>query len=507
MNRVWRVENTSNGVANAKGLVELGDTGTIAYFEGDRCTVYSAEAGQIVYDWHASESIINVLDNDGDGIPFVMTMNGGIGTPVTGEGNDVLSVTYYLTDQIRNIEVNKGIYVNKSFGTDIIYYKANVVDEDFKEVEDASISYLGEKHIDDNVLAVTTQSDDGALLLLINPSDQSLIAKHLVGPGAGISTGFKLLGADEDYVYMVKNNTDGIFVISAPIKGGDFTETQVNDRYVRPGITGYLNDGKIAFYDHDNKNYYCCLWDTKTQQTARFELSADDFFTPDIPPMYDKDLDRVYLTGQEEDLILDASSGKTTKVSLPESWDITNKVVYDKSHKEVWITDGKNIASVKEDGSVRLVLSCEGRTPLGFVIDKDTDGKTDLIYVAYSEGELVRYSADTGEFIASSVISNYVDTRPNATFEFDHGNKALYLQCGELTSVVDMNSWVETAYIQDSFGHHRPTDRFFALSIESSSNRRIGSYKHYDLNDLIAKARDILKDQKMPEDMRTRYGL
>ena len=507
MKQVWREESTSTGVAEIKGLLELGDAGTIAYFEGNRCAVYTVAEGKIVYDWRTSESIVNVIDSDGDGIPFVMTINGGIGTPLINEGNEALSITYYLTDKIKNIEVNGGIYLNKSFGTDIIYYRANVVDEEFKEVDDLSIGYLGDKYIDDNVLALTTQVDDGAQLILIDPADQSVIAKHLIGPGAGVTSGFSILGADEDYVYVVNSDSEGIFVIQAPIKGGDFIKTQVNDRYVRPGITGNLNDGKIAFYDHDNKKYICCLWDTKTKETARFDLSADEGFSPDIPPVYDKDLDCVYLTGQKGDLILDASSGKTTAVSLPENWDVTDKVVYDKVRRVIWITDGKSIASVKEDGSIGLTLSCEGRTPLGFVIEKDTDGKTDLIYVAYSEGELVRYSIDTGDFIASSVISNYVDTRPDATFEFDHANKIMYIQSGELTSVVDMNSWVETAYVQDSFGHHRPTDRFFALSIVSSSDKRIGSYKHYDLNDLIAKARNILKDQKMPEDMRTRYGL
>lgn len=76
----------------------------------------------------------------------------------------------------------------------------------------------------------------------------------------------------------------------------------------------------------------------------------------------------------------------------------------------------------------------------------------------------------------------------------------------ELISVVDMDSWVETAYITSAIGRHIPTDRFYTTS-QPSRESSVGYFRHYDLADLIAKANKLLEGQKMPDEMRTEYGL
>ena len=507
MRQVWRVENVSTGVAEAKGFVELGAIDAIAYYEGNRCAVYSVSDGSVLYDWNTSESIVDVSDRDGDGSPLLMTSEGGIASPLTSAGNDVLNVTYDLADNIRELTVNNGIYLRQRYGSAIIYYNTNVCDEEWQQTQDVSLNLIGDRYIDDNVLAILTITDEGVQLIMIDPADNTVKKKYTAAPGETIISGYRILGADDKNVYVIKDKSEGISVLSFPISGGDMEEITLSDRYMNSQITGFLSCGKIGFFTHDHKEYTCCLWDTVSGKTDSFALDGIEDLDPVLPPVYGKDMNTIYIASETGDILVDTGSGKITKIALPENWEETETIVYTADLQGYLVSDGNRIVLVKQDGSLALNIFCEGNIPLGFDSGRSPDGTRELIYVAYSEGKLVRYDATNGEFVASTSISAYYNATPDAVFEFDYDKGYLYIQMVDLTDIVDMRSWVEIAYIRNSIGHHGPTDRFYALSFSSSHEKGLGYYRHYDLNDLIAKARNILKDQKMPEEMKTQYGL
>ena len=89
----------------------------------------------------------------------------------------------------------------------------------------------------------------------------------------------------------------------------------------------------------------------------------------------------------------------------------------------------------------------------------------------------------------------------------DRNEILIYISEEELTNVIETESWVEQAYIENCLGHHRLTDRFFTYSYKDSEECEVGYFRHYSLDDLIKKARDFLQGTEMSEATKTEYGI
>ena len=76
-----------------------------------------------------------------------------------------------------------------------------------------------------------------------------------------------------------------------------------------------------------------------------------------------------------------------------------------------------------------------------------------------------------------------------------------------LTDVVSMEDWIEYAYIQNGLGHHSGTDTFYSFSYVEDGLYYLGYFRHYTLEDLIARAQTMLNGTEMSDEMRSRYGL
>ena len=127
--------------------------------------------------------------------------------------------------------------------------------------------------------------------------------------------------------------------------------------------------------------------------------------------------------------------------------------------------------------------------------------------VACADGSLYRYDAATGEFIGETVISSYSNYNPEVEFSFDYDAGYLYVQQYQLTNVINLNNWSEEAIIEHSFGHHVGTDRFFTYSWEDEDDIHVGFFRHYTLEELIKRAQEMIGDNVMSDEFRSRYGL
>ena len=56
-------------------------------------------------------------------------------------------------------------------------------------------------------------------------------------------------------------------------------------------------------------------------------------------------------------------------------------------------------------------------------------------------------------------------------------------------------------------GYHSPTDTFPCISKDNEYKYHLGYFRHYTLDDLIKKAKDILKDHEMPQEQKDAYGI
>ena len=500
----WQKEFDFSAVLENMRLVEMGES--VAYYEGNKCTVYNVADGEVLYDWDAAESIVFVNFKKGDDYPLIMTRDGYMATPWLAQGNNVLSSSLTLADKIRQMEVNRGIYVRRSYSSDILYYKASVSDDEWEQTPDIQYDYMSDSYMDDNVIVLILIDDEGASLYMIDPVTNKLIRRDVLIPGEKTAPGYRILGADEKNVYVLCSKTEGVFVMSFPLDGGQKSEEQIYDKYVASQTLGFVNEGTTSVLDFGMDKGELVTYDFINKKREVYDINIENKTVLKIAPQYYKAINKAYIAGSDRDFIHDTASGTDTKVDLPSDWEGTSKIVYSPELSGFLVCDGRKIILVKPDGSIGLDIYCDGKIPLGYAVNKDPSSDKNVIYAAYSEGNLVRYDTDTGKIIASSRISNYYNAKPNAEFVFDFANKTLYIHMQELISVVDMDSWVETAYIENSIGRHIPTDRFYTTS-QPSRDSVIGYFRHYDLADLIAKAKKMLGGQEMSDDMRGEYGI
>ena len=137
----------------------------------------------------------------------------------------------------------------------------------------------------------------------------------------------------------------------------------------------------------------------------------------------------------------------------------------------------------------------------------EPDVEDSVLLVSFSEGSLMKYNCSTGEFISKSDITSYDSVTYRSKYRIDTENRILYIISDKLVDIVDLDSWLEIAYVPYCFGYHEGTERFFTVSYESSREQMLGYYRRYTLEDLVKKAEKILDGTEMSAEMRAEYGL
>ena len=72
---------------------------------------------------------------------------------------------------------------------------------------------------------------------------------------------------------------------------------------------------------------------------------------------------------------------------------------------------------------------------------------------------------------------------------------------------MDTKNWVEMAAVQQCFGYDMPRDRIITYSNLVDEEYRIGYFKHYTLEELIQKGKDILGGLELTEEQKSYYGI
>ena len=104
-------------------------------------------------------------------------------------------------------------------------------------------------------------------------------------------------------------------------------------------------------------------------------------------------------------------------------------------------------------------------------------------------------------------MSSFRSKNGDVTFDYASSDGLLFCQNSIITSVIDLDTWYEETCVVNSFGHHRPTNRYFTYSYKTTDEYYLGYFNHYSTEELIQKARDILKGTEMSDENKSLYGL
>ena len=503
----WESSFYNANITYTKGFINLPETKMIAFYSGDHCTAYDINSGVTKYDWVTGNPIIDTSDRDGDGVPIFITVEGGLGMPVSSNDSQALSYRLYFADNIRQAEVNNGVYVLSKNYNQIIYYGTSVYDEDWTGIiEDLDISSITQQYSDEKVIAFTTSYQPPYELYLIDPNKADLIAKVSIDIEGGSIGNSRILGRIKDYLYVLYGDSNGLLVYKVSLSDGKYEKIKLKGDNFRSTKDASICDDKIIYtYRDEDWKRYACIFDPESDKTQEFEIDITD--TLNVAPFYSESAGIIYLSGLDDDFIVNVNDDEAERVSLPSDWSKTSCIAISDDATELAVSDEANILVMDTHGTIKSTIYCGGHKPAGFVFYNEPDIEESVLLVAFSEGSLMKYRCSTGEFVSKSDISAYEAFSDNAEFMIDQENKLLYITIDRLVDIVDLDSWLEIACVEECFGYHKGTDRFYTTSFTDSRHKQIGYFKHYTTEDLVEKAEKILQGSEMPAEMRAQYGL
>ena len=497
----WKADFVCNGIMLESGFVTLGN-GDVAYFSGNVNTVYDAATGQEKYYSNVNSSVLSVSDRDGDGTPVYITENGGYAVPATGVDTDAVYYRKYFTDEMRQAVVCKGVYARQRYSHEIIYYGVDVYDEEWKPLStDAALKgTVKDFRMDDRYLAVLSSEDGAGPEVQIYSLDEK--GEHFRIPLEDEKVyGYNLLGIRGDSVYLGYSDTDKFDLVTVDIKSQKTSKIQLFRMVTTFDDAAVMKDDKIVFvyYTEDYKTGLG-IYELESGNRKEIILPEEAGYISNPPVYYEKD-GMVCLRCGDEEYVIDAESGKAEKIGITENW--AGAVCYsDNSYKGRYaISDGKNILLAGKDGKVSTTIKCPGISPLGITFLKDA------LYVLYNDGGLYKYSPDSGELTEKGDASVYNYYTGSTEFDYDEENDILYIKMEKLVDAVDMQNGIETARILDCFGYHKGRDIFITSGKGEDGDLQVGYFRRYTVQELIDKAHAILKDEELPEDMKSFYGV
>lgn len=492
----WDADFVCNGVMINSGFEQLGSN-SVAYYSGNVISVYDIATGKEQYHSNVNDSVIDVSDVDGDGMPTYITENGGYAIPALSVDEDAVYYTKYFADELRQVAISNGVYVRQHLSSEVIYYGVHVYDEAWSPLSEDSIfpGVLRDKYLDDNCLAVLSD-DNGPKLTVFGLGDNEGVSSYdLFGDD---TYNYKILGVQGDRVYLGYYNGADYNLISVEVGENEVKNEELFKMATLFENACEMKAGKLV-YICDNEKTMLNVYDIAADKSIEAKI-PEDLGMADHPPVYYEEENAVYIKGDAE-YVYDIDNSTNSKVETPEGW--TGAVCFSDNSADglIAVSDGKRIIFTDKSGKVTNTVSCTGAVPIGMSFSSSG------LVVLYNDGDLGLYSKDDWKLQKKMEVSIYHNFNGDVAFEYDNDNNMLYIQMDMLTDVVDMESGIETAHISNCFGHHMARDIFVTDVKESDNAYRVGFYKRYSVKELIDKAHDILKGAELSDEMKSRYGL
>lgn len=531
MTDLWTRDFTSTEVMLRHDFLALPAQEGLAYYCANRAEILRISDGKVLGEYNVNDSIVCAQDPDGDGWPVFITENGAIAYCVH---SDAVQTSQDLAGKLRLARVMNGIYTMSNSSPEIIFYGLHVSDAEWTAVSNGPVlNYMTDLiMLDDQVLALITDepverfpADSAgtkstlAVLTLINPSRAETITQIPLNDAEGNATSsynYTLLGSYNNRFYLSMRNSDSRYLlISVDLSTGERTDRVLTDEsFYGDKTRASLRDGKIFYWDKKQDGTLLMrVFDlsdgTDTVLSSEFYT---DGFSPLLSPMYYPATGTVLFTGKVKNAqntaghCLFYTDGRpATLLPLPEDWGDTLYADYSTAVNRIAISDGNEILITDPDGNSPVMIRCPGVEPVGLCFAPVKKNEDPLLLVLYENGSLYRYSASTGEFVGMSNLKYYPGA--SAAFRYNLVGSHLYIQSGKVTEVFETETWERTTTIEHCYGYHVLSDRFFTYSSKSSKENTIGYFRRYSTEELIQKAKDILQNTEMSDELKSTYGI
>lgn len=472
----------------------------ILFYIGNTGILYDADTGEELVRYTTGSAIVSASDFNNNGLPEFICRHGEYAYGIHKDDPGML-VYNVLCNNVKFGMTGEKIYAASSSSTDIICYARLVEDDELNQIKGMSDFSTGTSY-------QTFYSDEDYLIIASSISDLKCIRLSIVDLNSEKLVYTEDLTDYEGYLsgaFSIENIDGEIYgIFGDSIYLIDPEDSNCKKVDVETGLSSTVSNGKIIKCS--------CLSSELTLTVTDIDGSGYEEFDPyeleDISlftigdPCYLKELDKILIPVEDRMFSADMKTHKIKEIDLPEKWFI-------KAYTDTY-------TSVSEDGSLVLlydentVLVTDGSLKelyhfhLNYNYRYDAAFKDGLLYII-ADDFLIILDANTGEPLHKCEIELW--GTGNMKLTFDNEEHLLYLQEGDQVSVINTETYNELFCVKDAYCYHAASDRFYVYSYVDDTECHLGYYRHYTLDDLIAKANRLLDGQEMPEELKDKYGL
>ena len=310
---------------------------------------------------------------------------------------------------------------------------------------------------------------------------------------------YRLLGIYQNRVYLGYKNGAAFDLVSVDTSGKDMKSEELFKGMNGTDEPCTMSNGKVVYsYKNDSFKSILVIYDQQTGEKKETEL-PEDIGIIMTAPVYDAEGKTVSIYG-ETTYLIDTESGTAGKVETPDGW-AGALCVSDKGVEGVYaLSDEKHILLADKSGKVSVTINCPGVKPVGMTFVGDE------LLVLYDDGSLYHYAKEDGRFVKKTDIFFFCDSSGKANFHSDIEHHLMYIQVDDLVCIIDEESGTHIAHIGQCFGYYPDRDILVTFTKEGKKYG-VGYYKRYSVEQLIEKARDILKNASLSDETKSRYGI
>ena len=495
----WNTELAYNDAESGVDALYLPSRDSVLLYIGDTAAIYKVKTGEEINHYQTGSSIVTAHDTNSDGLPEFICKHGEYAFAVNEETNS-LAAYNVLCDKITTGIADVYVYAVQHGSSDIICYSRYLEDDGFTEISAYGGYTTGSSfqtcYADDEHLIVAARVEDTELVRVsvIELESGKLLFSEEVEASDGLLNNFTIEKAD-DKLYGIL----GYKIYEIDIE--DHSLEKVGDE-LEFGQT--VSHGKIITVNTGYSEWDITVTDLEGSNSIEFSIDdPEDLDSLSLgKSVYIEELNKVFIPVGTTLLVADLKTEDISSMDVPENWNVSRSldfyITLSDDGSQILFTDGHMILVTDEKLKEQYTIRCNYSYRCSAVFKKN------ILYVV-ADDYLFLYNAKTGELTNKYEMTLYGIGSSDLTF--DDANHLLYFRTGDQISVFDTNTWVEIACIKNAYCYHAGTDRFYVYSYLVSSECTAGYFKHYTLDDLIAKANSILGNQELPVEIKSKYGI
>ncbi len=507
----WSYDFYSSETVVNSGFLHL-STDNIAYFAGNIAVALSEKDGKEIYTNNVNDSIINISDNNDDGLPTYVTAGGHMGLPASDDPMGVFLGRFFTDNLVDSVIHSSNMFILQKGSNEILCYGMHSSDDQWNPLNNSLTLKQPPKYfyLDDTTLSTMVFMEDNVEITIMDMSSSHnyyQINLSEIIPDLDFAD-CSYLGKWDDKLCIYVYDYSKAYLVQIDPATRESTVEELGEGFFSTYTPKISSDGKIiTSAKNESYSYDIISYDISSKETKKYALPEDYDAAIAPNPVISPDNNYAYF-GKCKNNIMDLKSGTVTSFELPDKWEETKCTAFSEDSSKMAYSNGESILILDKEGKQLTEISSPGVSPVAMSFFNSPE-EGEILLVAFDNDSLYRYSVKDGQFLGKSslTINHHSTNTPTASFTYDAENNLMYYQQDDILDIIDASSWIELTCIDNCFGHQKKDDIFVVMSYTNSEEYYLGYFNHYSTEELIEKGKEILKGSELTPEQKSQYGI